>query len=89
MCSFRLLRKSKNSKFLFEAIIELPNLIDLWDEKDSLIFMNKASKKINERGIKIRLGMTWEEVKEYKTLTKIKKFLKKFSKESLDANLKI
>ena len=44
-------QKVQNS--LFEAINELPILIDLWDENDALIFMNQASKKINDdRGIK-------------------------------------
>ena len=62
------LKNSQNvQQKLSEAINELPILIDLWDENDSLLYMNKASKEINdERGIEVKLGMTWEEfVKEY------------------------
>ena len=47
---------------LCEAIDQLPIMIDLWDEEDSLLYMNTASRAVNkERGIEIIIGMTWED----------------------------
>ena len=39
----RVLQKSKTAK-LMEAIDEIPVIIDLWDENDTLIFNNKCLK---------------------------------------------
>ena len=56
-------KTQKAQQRLIEAINELPMIIELWDEKDEVIFNNKFSKEFNRSlGFELKQGTSFSEL---------------------------
>ena len=57
-------RVEKEQQLLFEAVNEIPMVVNLWDEKDELLFINNFSKKFQQQeiGFDMEIGWSFEEM---------------------------